>query len=150
MLIEQLQMEPVVLIYHSFVFYGGHFLCILYKWNISQWCPNRDLMVCTFSWKGGQRAHILSVMYHWSVSLPGQIMTHMSTVMVTKQLGQVALEVIRLDMRVQLRELCSIIHLINMSRQLMNIHTFHLSDWRVRKRIQLVELEIPEDCIYLL
>lgn len=60
--------------------------------------------------------------------MPGQVMTQMSTVMVTEHLDRVALEVISVDVRVLLCEPCSIIHLINVSRQLMNIHTFHLTD----------------------
>lgn len=67
-------------------------------------------------------------MSHWSASMLGQVMTQMSTVMVTEHLDRVALEVISVDVRVQLCEPCSIIHLINVSRQLMNIHTFHLTD----------------------
>lgn len=45
--------------------------------------------------------------------------------MVTEHLDWVALEVISLDVGVRLSEPCSIIHLINVSRQLINIHTFH-------------------------
>lgn len=60
--------------------------------------------------------------------LPGQVMTHMSIAMVTEHLDRVTLEVISLDVRVRLREPCGIIHLINVSRQLMNIQTFHLND----------------------
>ena len=48
--------------------------------------------------------------------------------MVTEHLDRVALEVISLDVRVRLCEPCGIIHLINVSWQLMNIHMFHLSD----------------------
>lgn len=82
-------------------------------------------------------------MSHWSVSVLGQVMTKMSPVMVTEHLDWMALGVISLDVRVQLCEPCSIISLINVSRQLMNIHTFHLSDCQ---RIKLDELESSEEC----
>lgn len=65
-------------------------------------------------------------MSHWSMPAPAQVMTEMSRMMVTDHLEWVALEVISLDVRVQLFEPCSIIHLINVSWQLMNIHTFYL------------------------
>ena len=68
-----------------------------------------------------------SAMSHWSVPLPGQVMTQTSPAMVTEHSDWVPLEVISLDVRVQLCEPCSIIHLINVSRQLMNIHNFHLT-----------------------
>lgn len=66
-------------------------------------------------------------MSHWSMPALAQVMTEMSAMMVTEYFEWVALEVISLDVRVQLFEPCSIIHLINMSRQLMNIHTFYLT-----------------------
>lgn len=58
-------------------------------------------------------------------------MTFMPIVMLTEHLDWVALEDISLDVRVRLCEPCGIIHLINVSRQLMNIHTFHLNDCEV-------------------
>lgn len=70
----------------------------------------------------------MSAMSHWSVPPPGQFVTQMSPVMVTEHSDRVAVEVISLDVRVRLHEPCGIIHLINVSRQLMNIHTFHLTD----------------------
>lgn len=91
-------------------------------------------MVFTFSWKRGQRACISSAISQWSVPSPGQAMTFMPIVMLTEHLDRVALEVISLGMRVQLCEPCGIIHLINVSRQLMNIHTFHLNDCEVSEK----------------
>lgn len=64
----------------------------------------------------------------WSVPLQGQAMTQTSAVMVTEHLDWVSLEVISLDVRVRLCEPCGIIHLINVSRQLMNIHNFYLTE----------------------
>lgn len=112
-----------------FMYWCVAFVYLLYKY--------RYIMVVSKLWLNGLHfvlkqtlkvMRFVTVMSHWSVPLPGHIMTQMSPVMLTEHFDRVALEVISLDMRVRLREPCGIIHLINVSRQLMNIHTFHLTD----------------------
>lgn len=103
---------------------------IMWVWRVLFWenIYHSGLMVCTFLLEGGQRSRICQPFPRWSVPRPGWVMTRLSSAMVTEHSERVTPGVISLDVRVRRREPCSIIHLINVSRQLMNIHAFHLSD----------------------
>lgn len=107
------------------------------------------LMVCAFLLEGGRRSRICQPFPHWSVPRPGRVATRLSNAMVTEHSERVTPGVISTDVRVRRHEPCSIIHLINVSRQLMNIHIFHLSDGeeteKKTQRIKLVEFKSPED-----
>lgn len=85
-------------------------------------------------------AHPVSLSSHWPATRPGRVATQLSAAAVTEHSERLTLGVIsQAERRWRWRrhEACSIIHLINVSRRLMNIHTFHLSDSRGgRKRLK--------------